>query len=206
MKLYTSRRAPNPRRVAWVMAEKGVVDIEVVEVNLMAGEHRTPEHLAMAGGPVSPVLQLDDGTAITESVAIGRYLESLYPEPNLYGRDAREIAQVEMWTRKGELTVAMPLMMFVRHTHPAMAVLAGEQSPAYAEVSKGSAEAGLATIDRRLADSPFLAGDRLTIADIVTMSGIDFCRLIRQQPDDKYVNVHRWMADLRARPAAAAGL
>ncbi len=98
MKLYHSRRAPNPRRVRWFMAEKGIKDIEVVEVDLFKGEHRTPEYLARAGLPVVPALELDDGTAITESIAICRYLESIYPEPNLLGRDPKEIAVIEMWT------------------------------------------------------------------------------------------------------------
>ncbi len=206
MKLYTSRRAPNPRRVAWILAEKGITGVEVIEVDLMKGEHRAPEHLALVGAPVSPVLVLDDGTAIAESVAIGRYLESVWPEPNLYGRDAREIALIEMWTRRAELTVAMPLMIMVRHTHPAMAALAGEQNAAYAQASRDQAEPGLAFMDRRLGDSAFLAGDRLTIADIVAMSGIDFCRLVRQEPQAGHAHIERWIADLRARPASAAGL
>ncbi len=206
MKLYTTRRAPNPRRVAWIMAEKGVVDIEVVQVELINGEHRTPEYLAKVGAPVSPALELEDGTVITESVAIGRYLESLYPEPNLYGRDPREIAVVEMWTRRAELTVAMPLMGMVRHTHPAMAVLAGEQSAPYAEVSRGFAEEGMKAFDRRLAASPFLAGERFTVADITAFSGIDFGRLIQYRPPETFTHLARWTDDLRARPAAAAGL
>lgn len=206
MKLYTTRRAPNPRRVAWIMAEKGITDIEVVEIDLLKGEHRTPEYLAKVGAPNSPALELENGTVITESVAIGRYLESRYPEPNLYGRDAEEIAVIEMWTRRAELTVSMPMMGFVRHTHPAMAALAGEQSPEYAQVSKGFGESGMKAFDRRLAASPFLAGERLTIADIVGFSGIDFGRLIQYRPPEKFTNVARWIDDLRARPASTAGL
>jgi glutathione S-transferase len=206
VKLYTTRRAPNPRRVAWIMAEKGITDIEVVEIDLLKGEHRTPEYLAKVGAPNSPALELESGAVITESVAIGRYLESRYPEPNLYGRDPEEIALIEMWTRRAELTVSMPLMGFVRHTHPAMAALAGEQSAEYASVSKGFGESGLKAFDRRLAASPFLAGDRLTIADIVAFSGVDFGRLVQYRPPEKFSHVARWIDDLRARPAATAGL
>lgn len=206
MKLHTSRRAPNPRRVAWIMAEKGIVDIEVVEVDLLKGEHRTPDYLARIGAPVSPALELEDGTVITESVAIGRYLESLHLEPNLYGRDPQEIAVVEMWTRRAELTVAMQFMGYVRHTHPAMAALAGEQSAAFAGVSREQGERGLEAFDRRLATSPYLAGERFTVADITAFSGLDFGRLVQYQPPPALTHVARWIADLRARPASTAGL
>ena len=124
MKLYTSHRAPNPRRVRWVMAEKGIEDVEVIEVDILAGEHKTPEYRARVGVPHLPSLTLDDGTAISESIAIGRYLESLYPEPNLFGHDAREQAVVEMWTRRAEFYLANPIMLSVRHSHPALAALA----------------------------------------------------------------------------------
>ena len=206
MKLHTSRKAPNPRRVAWVMAEKGITDIEVVQVDLMAGEHRTPEYLAKAGWPNSPALELDDGVTLTESVAIGRYLESLHPEPNLFGRDAREIAVIEMWTRRAELTVALPLMQMVRHTHPAMAALAGEQSAEFAAVSRAQGELGLESLDRRLAESACLAADRITIADIVAYTGLDFGRMVRHRPPETLRHLARWMEEMRARPAAGAGL
>ena len=206
MKLYTSRRAPNPRRVAWIMAEKGVTDIELVEVNLIKGEHKTPEYRARAGWANTPALELDDGMVITESLAIGRYLETLHPEPNLFGRGPQETAVVEMWTRRAELAVATPMMQMVRHTHPLMAVLAGEQSPEYAAVSRSAGEGGMAALDRRLAHSPFLAGDRLTVADIVAYTGVDFGRLIQYRPPEGLEHLSRWASELRARPAATAGL
>jgi glutathione S-transferase len=123
MKLYDSRRAPNPRRVRWFMAEKGVTDIEIVQVDLLKGEHRAPDYLTKVGIAQAPALEMDDGTTITESLAICRYLESLYPEPNLFGRNAKETAVIEMWTRRAEMMLATPLMMAVRHGHPALAAL-----------------------------------------------------------------------------------
>src|SRR6202012_1164107 len=89
MKLYTSNRAPNPRRVRWFMAEKSIGDVEIVDVDLLKGEHRTPEYVERAGIAQAPALTLDDGTTITESIAICRYLEALHPEPNMFGRDAK---------------------------------------------------------------------------------------------------------------------
>ena len=86
MKVYDAAIAPNPRRVRWVMAEKGITDIEVIPVSIPEGEHKRPDYLAKAGLPNLPMLEMDDGTTITESIAICRYLESRYPEPNLFGR------------------------------------------------------------------------------------------------------------------------
>ena len=100
MRLYDSRRAPNPRRVRWVMAEKGIEDIEIVQTDIFKGEHRTPDYLARAGLSNVPALEIDANTTITESIAICRYLESVYPEPNLFGRDPLEIAVIEMWMRR----------------------------------------------------------------------------------------------------------
>ena len=201
MKLYDTPLAPNPRRVRWVMAEKGVTDIEVVTLNIIEGQHRQPDYLAKTGLPVVPALELDDGTTITESVAICRYLESRYPEPNLFGRSPEETAVIEMWMRRAEMLVATPCMLTVRHTHPALAALE-EQEAAVADYNLRYARKGMAVLDRRLADSEWLAGDRLTIADIVAFVGIDFTRLIKLKLPEELTHLARWAAAMRARPAA----
>jgi glutathione S-transferase len=205
MKLYTSHRAPNPRRVRWVMAEKGVEDVEVIEVDILAGEHKTPEYRARVGVPHLPSLTLDDGTTISESIAIGRYLESLYPEPNLFGHDAREQAVVEMWTRRAEFYLANPIMLSVRHSHPALAALEATQLPQVAEYNRAAAERFMKTLDRHLAEREFMALDRFTIADIVAVVGLDFARLVRYRPPEAFENLARWLEACRARPAAKAG-
>lgn len=205
MKLYTSHRAPNPRRVRWVMAEKGVEDVEVIEVDILAGEHKTPEYRGRVGVPHLPSLTLDDGTTISESIAIGRYLESLYPEPNLFGHDAREQAVIEMWTRRAEFYLANPIMLSVRHSHPALAALEATQLPQVAEYNRAAAERFMKTLDRHLADREFMALDRFTIADIVAVVGLDFARLVRYRPPEEFGNLARWLEGCRARPAAKAG-
>ncbi len=123
MKLYDTPLAPNPRRVRWFMAEKAIDDIEVVSLNLMEGQHKTPDYVGKAGLANVPMLEMDCGTCITESIAICRYLESRYPEPNLFGRTPEETAVIEMWTRRAEMMVATPVMLGVRHTHPALGAL-----------------------------------------------------------------------------------
>lgn len=205
MKLFTSNRAPNPRRVRWVMAEKGIADVELVEIDILAGEHRSPEYRARVGVPHVPALELDDGTTLSESVAICRYLEALYPEPNLFGRDAREQAVVEMWTRRCEFYLASPLMLTVRHSHPALAALEAVQLPQVADYNRAWAEKFMKTLDRRLADNEFIALDRFTIADIVAVVGLDFARLVKYRPPAELEHLGRWLEAGRARPAAKAG-
>ena len=206
MKLYTSHRAPNPRRVRWIMAEKGIEGVEIVEVDLLAGEHRTADYRARVGAPHVPALELDDGVILSESIAIGRYLEALHPEPNLFGRGAEEQAVIEMWTRRCEFLLANPIMLTVRHTHPALAALEATQLPQVAEYNRVWAEKFMKTLDRRLAEREFIAADRFTIADVVAAVGLDFARLIKYRPPAEYLHLARWLEACRARPGALAGV
>jgi glutathione S-transferase len=204
MKLYDALFAPNPRRVRWVMAEKGIEDLEIHEFKLLEGEHKQAAYLDKAGLPQVPGLELDDGTVITESVAICRYLESRWPEPNLFGRTPEETALIEMWLRRAEFLVATPLMQWVRHTSPPLAALE-QQDAGFAEHQRKAAMAGLEVLDRRLAGREWLAAERLTIADIIAFIGLDFGRLIRFRPPQELANLSRWAEAMRARPAAKAG-
>jgi glutathione S-transferase len=205
MKLYDSRRAPNPRRVRWVMAEKGIDDIEVVDIDLFQGGHKTPEYRAKFGFSNVPALELDDGTAITESVAIARYLESCYPEPNLFGRTPEETAVIEMWTRRIEMGLATPCMLTVRFSHPALASLE-PPDPAHAARNRQQAESMLKVLERRLGESEFIAAERVTMADIIAYTGLDFARMVKLEPDPSQANVLRWRDAMKARPAAQAGV
>jgi glutathione S-transferase len=205
MKLHQSKRAPNPRRVRWFMAEKGIEDIEIVEIDIFGGDHRTPAYLAMAGLPHVPALELDDGTGITESIAICRYLEHLHPEPNMFGKTPLENAVIEMWTRRAEMLVATPLMLSVRHSHPALAALE-KQVLKIAEAQREAAERGMTVLDARLGESAFIAADRITMADIVAFVGIDFARMVKFRPTADLTHVARWMEAMSARPAASAGI
>jgi glutathione S-transferase len=205
MKLYDCARAPNPRRVRWFMAEKGIEDVEIEVLSIMGGDHKSPEYRAKVGVSQMPALELDDGTVITESVAICRYLESVYPEPNLFGRDAKETAIIEMWLRRTEMMVATPIMQGVRHSHPGMAALEA-QIPEVAAYNLDGARRSLKMLDRRLAESPFIAADRVTIADVVAVTNLDFGRMIKWRPDPELAHVNRWFEAMRERPAAKAGM
>ena len=205
MKLYDTPLAPNPRRVRWFMAEKGIDDIELVTLNLIKGEQRNPDYVAKAGLPLLPALELDDGTTIAESIAICRYLESRSPEPNLFGRGPEETALIEMWARRAELMVAHPMMLGVRHTHPALAALE-QQVAAVGEYNRDAALRALKFFDRRLEGREWIAAERLTIADIIAFIGLDFARMIKVAPPAELANVCRWHAAMAARPAAKAGM
>jgi glutathione S-transferase len=204
MKLYSSGRAPNPRRVRWFMAEKGIADIEVIDVDLLKGEHRSAEYVGRAGIAQAPALTLDDGDTITESVAICRYLESLYPEPNMFGRTAKETAVIEMWTRRAEMLCATPLMLAVRHGHPALAALE-TQVPEVAANNRAQGERSLTFFDRRLAQSPWIAAERVTIADGVLFVGMEFARLVRFAIPEELTHLAAWQKTMRERDSAKAG-
>jgi glutathione S-transferase len=151
-----------------------------------------------------PALELDDGTTISESIAISRYLEALHPEPNLFGRGPEETAVIEMWMRRCEMYLANPLMMYVRHTHPALSALEAPK-PEIAEYNLAAAERFMGRLDEQLAGRGFIAAERITIADIVALIGIDFARLVKYRPPEALVNLNRWAEGLRARPAASSG-
>lgn len=206
MKLYVSPYAPNPRRVTMFMAEKGIDNIELVTVDLMKDEHRTPDFLARNPLGLVPVLELDDGRTLSETRAICTYLEGLYPEPNLLGRDFEERAFIEMADRRVELQLFRGLTDWVRHTHPALATL---EKPQFAEF--GASQAGKARdkarwFDELLGRQMYVAGDRFTIADITAYCGLEFAKaLMKFRPDEEGLkNVQAWRDRIHARPSAAA--
>jgi glutathione S-transferase len=202
VKLYDSAMAPNPRRVRIFLAEKGI-EVPSVQIDIGKAENREPPFLEKNPMGGVPVLELDDGTYLAESVAICRYFEEVQPEPPLLGSDARDRALVEMWQRRMELEVALPIMQCFRNTHDFFKGRI-EQVPEYGEVCRRSAEKRLAWLDGELANREFVAGDRFTIADITALVGIDFGRVtkIRIAPEQK--NLQRWHEAVSSRPSAKA--
>jgi len=202
MKLYDGGRAPNPRRVRIFLAEKGI-EIPLEPVDLGALEHRSESFTALNPLQRLPVLELDDGTIITESVAICRYFEGLRPEPPLFGRGALEEALVEMWNRRVELNLYAAVSAVFRHLHPAMRTME-EQVPAWGEANKPRALDFLALLDRELADRLFIVSDHYSIADITGLVSVDFMRPAKLEMPEDFVNLRRWHAQVSARPSAGA--
>ncbi len=173
MKLYNNEMANSPRKVRMFIAEKNISDIEIINIDLMSGEHKTPEYRAIAPNTRIPALELDDGTVIMESTAICRYLESLYPEPNLFGESAIEIASIEMWQARIYNELMIPLAMAFRHLHPGMSNME-IQNKDYGETQKSIGIKSLKYFDTVLSESKFVAGDRFTFADIQMITTTDF--------------------------------
>ena len=203
MKLYDGGRAPNPRRVTVFLAEKGI-EIEKVPVDMGQMGHKSEEVTRLNPLQRLPVLVLDDGTVLTESVAICRYFEELHPEPPLMGTDARDKAIVEMWNRRMELIFLGAVANAFRHTHPAMQEWEKPQLAEWGEINRPKALAFLELLDKELADREFIAGDRFTIADITGMIGFEFMKPARIERPEHLTNVMRWYQAVSARPSAKA--
>jgi glutathione S-transferase len=203
MKLYDSRMAPNPRRVRIFLAEKGI-EVPTEQVDMMAKQHLTPEYTAINPLQRMPALELDDGTIISESIAICRYFEALRPQPALFGTGAKEIAIVEMWNRRCELNLLFTVAHVFRHTHPAMKELEVPQVPAWAEANRPRVIDFLRILDAELAARPFIAGEHYSVADITALCAVDFMKPTRIAVPDDLTHVKRWHADLSARPSAKA--
>jgi glutathione S-transferase len=203
MLIIETKRAPNPRRVTIFLAEKGI-DVPREERDLMTGDLRLGDFSAVNPWQRVPVLVLDDGTAISESVAICRYFEELQPEPPLFGTGAVGKAEVEMWNRRVELGLFAAVASVFRHLHPRMAHLEVPQVTPWGEANKEKVNAELTKLDRRLAESPFIAGPGYSIADITALVAIDFMKPAKLAAPDGHANVMRWYREVAARPSASA--
>jgi glutathione S-transferase len=194
--------APNPRRVRIFAAEKGVA-LPTQTVSIVAREHKSPEYLAINPRGQVPSLALDDGTVLTESVAICRYLEGLQPEPPLFGRGALEQAQVEMWCRRAEMILMTPVGAVWVHTHRFTAAIPGRNAE-WGEANRPRVIEAMGFFDAALQGRTFLAADHFTIADILLLTTIDFAGFIGIPVPDNLVNLRAWHARVSERPSAAA--
>jgi glutathione S-transferase len=202
MKLYDGGRAPNPRRVRIFLSEKGM-SVPVERIDLASLEHKSAEFTAINPLQRVPVLVLDDGTVITESIAICRYFEGLRPEPPLFGRGAVEEALVEMWNRRLELNFYQAVQAVFRHTNPGMKGME-DQVPEWGEKNRPRVFEFLALLDRELTDRMFVAGDHYTIADITALVAVDFMRPAKLIMPEEFVNLRRWHGQVGERTSASA--
>lgn len=205
MKLHTSARAPNPRRVSMFMAEKNITDIELVLLDINNQQHHSAEFLAKSPLAKIPVLELDDGRMLGESRAICSYLEGLVPEPNLMGANFDERAFIEMSDRRVEFYLLGTIANWIRHAHPGLAPLEQPQFPDFGN-SQGDKLRGIARwLDTELSRHAFVAGDRFTIADITAFSALEFARgLMKFRPANEAMpQLAAWYDRIAERPSAA---
>jgi glutathione S-transferase len=203
MKILQTQTAPNPRRVRIFLAEKGI-QVPFEELDIGKGETRTPEFTRINPFQRVPVLILDDGTALSETMAICRYFEETKPQPALFGTGALGRATVEMWNRRMELGLMQGVTQAFRHLHPAMAQLEVPQVPVWGETNKARALQVLQYMDEQLGKHRYIAGADYSVADITGFVSVNFMKPARIQRPDDLKNVARWFEEMSARPSAKA--
>lgn len=203
MLLYHDPRAPNPRRVRVFLAEKGVA-YDTIEVLIANAAHQTPEFRKKNPIALLPVLELADGRVLRESMAICRYIEETHPEPNLFGADAWERAQIEMWNRHAELELLWPISQVFRNTHKFWEGRI-KQAPDFATVMREHLAERFDWLEGELSGRSYMAGERFTVADITAMCAIDFGKVsdIRIKAET-YPHLAAWHKRVSERPSAKA--
>jgi len=203
MKLYDGGRAPNPRRLRIFLAEKAI-NVPTEQVDLGKLEQRSEAYAAINPMRRVPALVLDDGTVIAESVAICRYFEALNPDPPLFGRGPLDGALIEMWSRRVELHLYLPVSSVFQHLHPAMKAMVDPQVPAWGEANKPRVAEFLRFLDGELKGRPYIAGDEYSIADIHGLVAVDFMKVSKMSVPEDLTHLRAWHARISARPSAAA--
>jgi len=203
MKLYDGGRAPNPRRVRIFLAEKGI-SVPTEQVDLGNLQQRTDAYAAINPLQRVPALVLDDGTVLTESLAICRYFEALQPDPPLFGKGALQSALIEMWNRRVEFHLYMPVSTVFQHLHPAMKAMVDPQVPAWGEANRPRIFDFLRFLDRELKSRPYVAGENFTVSDILAMVAVDFMKVSKLTVPEELADLSRWYALVSARPSASA--
>ena len=200
MKLYSSKLAPSPLKVLIFLSEKDIKDVEITNLNLAELEHKSSKYKSIAPNSRVPALQLDNGTIILETTAICRYLESIYPEPNMFGNNPMEIASIEMWYSRVTYELATPLAHGFRHTHPHMSKME-DQNQDFGLSQRKLGTKALETFNEIISTKEFIAADRFSYADIQLAVNLNFLvRLNRLELKD-YKNLNDYVAQVFARPS-----
>jgi glutathione S-transferase len=203
MKLYDGGRAPNPRRVRIFLAEKAI-SVPTEQVDLGNLQQRSDAYTAINPLQRVPALVLDDGTVITESLAICRYFEALQPDPPLFGKGALQSAMIEMWNRRVELHLYLPVSTVFQHLHPAMKAMVDPQVPAWGEANKPRIFDFLRFLNVELESRPYVAGENFTVSDILALVAVDFMKVSKLSVPEDLTALRRWHALVSARPSASA--
>jgi len=200
LKLYSSLVAPSPRKVLIFIAEKGIENIEVENLDIGKMEHKTPEYKKIAPNSRIPALVLDDGQVILETTAICRYLECLHPEPNMFGENPMEIAQIEMWYSRVSFELMLPLMHGFRHTHPHMSALENQNNE-FGLAQRELALKSLGYYEQVIKEKDFIACDRFSYADIQTVSSLQFLVRLNKIDLNDFKNLSNYVNKIAKRPS-----
>lgn len=202
MKIYETHTAPSPRRVRIFLAEKNI-DMEYVQVDIAQGENLSEAMRAKNPMGKIPILELDDGTCISETISICRYFEELQGEPALFGRSGLEKAQIDMWQRFVELHLFSNVGMCFQHT---TGYFKDRMKPIneYGIEAGKNARAFLNVLEERLTNSPYIGGQAFSVADITALCAIDFARVVKIRLNEQQTNLNRWYARVNARPSSKA--
>ena len=199
MILYSSKLAPSPLKVLIFLKEKGILDqVKIIDLDLGKLEHKTSEYKVIAPNSKVPALKLDDDTIILETTAICRYLESLYPEPNLFGENPIEIASIEMWYSRVTYELMVPLMHGFRHTHPHMSQMEN-QNPEYGLAQRELAVRSLDVYNDIIASREYIAGERFTYADIQMVTSLQFLVRLNKLDLKDYENLNDYINQVSSR-------
>ena len=201
MILYSSKLAPSPLKVLIFLKEKGILDqVKIIDLDLGKLEHKTSEYKVIAPNSKVPALKLDDDTIILETTAICRYLESLYPEPNLFGENPIEIASIEMWYSRVTYELMVPLMHGFRHTHPHMSQMEN-QNQEYGLAQRELAVKSLDVYNDIIASREYIAGERFTYADIQMVTSLQFLVRLNRLDIKDYVHLNDYIKLASSRPS-----
>ena len=200
MKIYSSPVAPSPRKVLIFIAEKGIQDIEVHNLDLGKLEHKTPEYRKIAPNSRIPALVLDDGQVILETTAICRYLECLYPNPNLFGDNPMQIAEIEMWYSRVSFELMLPLMHGFRHTHPHMSALENQNNE-FGLAQRELAVKSLGYYEEVIGKKEFIACDKFSYADIQAVCSLQFLLRLNKIDINDYKNLNNYINNIAKRPS-----
>ena len=207
MKFYDCSTAPSPRRVRIFIAEKGI-DIETVQIDLAAGEQFSDEFRRINPDCVVPVLKLDDGGFLSEATAICQYLEARFPDPPLLGTSPEETARITMWNTKIEQQGLHAMAEAFRNSAKGLKgrAITGakdyEQIPELARRGRERVAQFFDRLNRQLADNPYVAGERFSMADITALVVVDFARWTKIGVPDDATHLTRWYDEVSSRPGA----
>ena len=203
MKLYSSPVAPSPKKVLVFISEKGIKDIEVKDLDIGKMEHKTDEYKKIAPNSRIPALVLDNGDVILETTAICRYLECLHPDPNMFGENPEEIAQIEMWYSRISFELMMPLMHGFRHTHPHMCALENDIND-FGLAQRELAVKSLQYFDKLMLNKEFIACYKFSYADIQAAVSLQFLVRLNRIDINDYQNLSAYINNITSRPSFSA--